>query len=74
MPEPRHPLLAKLAEVGSAACAYSWDAAAWPHRVRCDCKYGGPNPASPWSEQTGCPELREAYERLEANLQRSPDA
>lgn len=39
--------------LGDRVCCYA--GASWLERI-CDCKYGGPTEA--YSEQTGCPELR----------------
>jgi hypothetical protein len=57
------PVLRAIAEVGALVCCYLpgyGDPEKWPES-RCDCKYGtGPMPDG---EATGCPELRDLYDR-----------
>ena len=64
----RERTMAAIANLGSLKCAYlpgHGDPVAWP-TSRCDCKYGFTVASKPYSEQTGCPEMRSVYKVLEA--------
>ena len=52
----RENVLTSVIKLGDQICCYG--GGVWPHTRRCDCKYGGPDSHGHFSEQTGCPELR----------------
>ncbi len=56
----RSEVILAIARLGDKSCCYA--GGSWLDR-RCDCKYGGPS-RSPNTENTGCPELRNAYQLL----------
>jgi hypothetical protein len=61
----RAEVMADLARIGASVCGYHWKPETWA-KGPCDCKYLGPVGArgGPSSEQTGCCEIRLAYNVL----------